>query len=66
MCSFREYCEKMSTEQLKALLREEYEGRGSLPRLAILDICDALSGRDAGKPNLNQLLRQLCGLYLED
>ena len=64
MASMREYCEMMSTEQLQALLREEYNGRGSLPPSVILDICDILSQRDPGKPDATHLLRQLCGQYL--
>ncbi len=65
MATVREYCELMSTDQLRALLREEYEGRGSLPLLAILDICDILSERDPGKPSAEQLLHQLCEQYLQ-
>jgi len=64
MASMREYCEMLSTEQLQALLREEYNGRGSLTALAILDICNILSQRDSSKPDATQLLRQLCGQYL--
>lgn len=64
MASLREYCEMMSTEQLQALLREEYNGRGSLPMQAILDICDILSERDPDKPTVEQLLHQLCVQYL--
>lgn len=64
MPNAREYCEMMSTEQLQALLREEYNGRGSLPIPAILDICEILSQRDPEKPSAEQLIRQLCGQYL--
>ena len=64
MASMREYCEMMSTEQLQALLREEYNGRGSLPTSAILEICDILSVRDPTKPTPLQLLRHLCEQYL--
>lgn len=64
MASMREYCEMMSTEQLQALLREEYNGRGCLPTSVILDICNILSQRDPNKPDAAHLLRQLCGQYL--
>ena len=64
MASFREYCEKMSTEQLQALLREEYNGRGSLHIYGILDICDVLSQRLPDVPTVEQLIRQLCRQYL--
>ncbi|MBQ9762141.1 MAG: hypothetical protein IJV82_03590 [Oscillospiraceae bacterium] len=65
MASVREYCEMMSTEQLQALLQKEYEGKGNLPLLAILDICDLLSERDPNKPNVEQLLHKLCEHYLQ-
>lgn len=64
MASFLEYCENMSTEQLQALLREEYRGCGNLPIPAILDVCSVLSTRDPSKPSVELLLRQLCGQYL--
>ena len=65
MATFREYCGKMSTEQLRAILREECEGRGSLPLEAILDICGILAERNPNKPNVDQLLRQLSACYLQ-
>ena len=64
MASFREYCDKMSTSQLKALLQEEYSGKGSLPVEAILDICSILADRDPSKPSVEDLLRQMCKHYL--
>ena len=64
MASAIEYLEMLSTCQLQALLREECEGRGNLPRYAILDICDVLSQRLPDVPTVDQLLRQLCGQYL--
>ena len=64
MASVSEYLEMMSTEQLQALLREEYNGRGSLPLLAILDICQILSRRLPDTPSVDQLIRQLCEQYL--
>lgn len=64
MASAQEYCEKLSTSQLQALLREEAEGRGALPQEIILVICDILSQRDPSLPDLNQLLRQICRAYL--
>lgn len=64
MATFREYCEMMSTEQLQAILREECDGHGNLPVQAILDICGILAERNPNKPDLDQLLRQLCAQYL--
>ena len=64
MATFREYCDKLSTSQLEALLREEYLGKGSLPIEVILDICDTLSKRDPTKPSVDDLLRQMCKQYL--
>ena len=64
MASLREYCDKMSTSQLKALLQEEYSGNGSLPVEAILDICSILADRDPSKPSVEDLLRQMCKHYL--
>lgn len=64
MASANEYLEMMSTQQLQALLREEYNGRGSLPLLAILDICEILSRRLPDTPTVDQLVCQLCGQYL--
>ena len=59
-----EYCEMMSTEQLRALLREECLGQGSLPTQATLDICAILADRNPNKPDVNQMLWQLCEQYL--
>ena len=64
MASFREYCDKMSTSQLKALLQEEYSGNGRLPVSVILDICSSLADRDPTKPSVEDLLRQMCKHYL--
>ncbi len=65
MASAREYCEMMSTEQLRGLLREEYYGRGNLPSQMILEICDILSQREPDRPGAVQVLRQLCQQYLD-
>ena len=64
MATLREYCEKMSDTQLQGLLREECEGRGSLPLEALLDICDILARRDPEKPSVESVLRDLCRVYL--
>ena len=64
MASVKEHCEKLSTSQLQALLREEAEGRGALLPEVILIICDILSRRDPAMPDLTQQLRQLCRAYL--
>lgn len=66
MATAKEYMEKLSTEQLQALLREEYKGRGNLPTLAILDICEILSTRLPDVPTPDQIVRQLCRQYLLD
>lgn len=63
MATIQEYCEKLSTSQLKALLREEAEGRGNLTDDAILLICDILSRRDPSLPSLGQKLQELCRIY---
>lgn len=66
MASLREYCEMLSTEQLKALLREECNGRGSLPMDTILMICDILSQRDTDLPGVRETLLNLCRSYLNE
>lgn len=65
MASMREYCELMSTSQLQSLLREEYEGRGTLPVDTILIICDILARRDPQLPSVKDSLRSLCHAYLK-
>ena len=60
MASLREYCEKMSDTQLQALLREECEGRGNLPREAVLTICEILAQRMPERPGVDSILRDLC------
>lgn len=64
MASLKEYCENLSTSQLRSLLREECEGRGNLPVQAILDICEILSQREPDKPSVKEVLCQLCRAYL--
>lgn len=64
MASLQEYCTMLSTSQLQALLREECEGRGSLPLEGILSICGILAQRDPKLPDVRQTLLQLCRTYL--
>lgn len=65
MSSMQDYLKIMSTHQLKAILREECEGRGELPVEAVLMICDLLAERDPALPPVSQILRQLCRCYVE-
>lgn len=65
MASMQDYLEMLSTSQLQAVLREECEGKGSLPEDAILTICRILSGRDPSLPTVRQTLLSLCHCYLE-
>ncbi len=65
MATVQEYLEMLSTSQLKALLREECEGKGSLPTDALLTICHILSQRDPALPTARQMLISLCHCYLE-
>lgn len=64
MASLREYCDHLSSTQLQALLREEWEGRGALPAEAILAICEILSQRHPELPTVKQTLLNLCRAYL--
>ena len=64
MASLQEYCEKLSTTQLQALLREECAGRGELPPEGILAICEILSRRCPELPTVRQTLLELCRAYL--
>ena len=64
MASLKDYCTKLSTSQLQALLREECEGRGALTPEAILEICEILSGRCPELPTVKQTLLGLCRAYL--
>lgn len=57
MASVREYCEMLSTSQLRALLQEEWEDRGKLPTDCILIICDILARRDPKLPPLRDAIR---------
>ena len=64
MATLQEYCEKLSTSQLQALLREETENRGSMTTETILIVCDILASRDPSLPSVRQLLMTLCRAYL--
>ncbi len=64
MASLQEYLEMLSTSQLKAVLREECEGRGDLPPDALLTICRILSDRDTQLPSPKETLLNLCRSYL--
>ena len=64
MASLKEYCEKLSTSQLQALLREECEGRGALTEEGILEICEILARRCPDLPTVKQTLLGLCRAYL--
>ncbi len=64
MASLAEYCGKMSTSQLQALLREECEGRGALTLEVILGICEILARRCPELPTVKQTLLGLCRAYL--
>lgn len=66
MASIQDYLKIMSTHQLKAILREECEGRGDLPVEVVLAICDLLAERDPALPPASQILRQLCRGYLAE
>ncbi len=65
MHSLNEYLEKLSTTQLQALLREECEGRGSLPVEAVLSICEVLAERKPQYPAVEDVILRLCRIYLE-
>ncbi len=65
MNSVKEYLQKLSTTQLQALLREECEGRGSLPVEAILSICEVMAERNAQYPAVKDIILQLCRCYLQ-
>lgn len=62
--SAQAYCERLSTSQLQALLREECAGRGDLPEDLILVICDILAQRDPSLPTAKQILLEIAARYL--
>ncbi|MEE1328980.1 MAG: hypothetical protein UHS47_10605 [Oscillospiraceae bacterium] len=66
MASLKEYCEKLSTSQLQALLREECEGRGNMTVDVILLICEILSERIPTKPPVIDKIHELCRCYLDE
>ncbi len=65
MAAIEEYLKKLSTTQLQALLREECEGRGTLPVEAILSICEVLAERKPQYPTVKDMILHLCKTYLE-
>ena len=66
MASVKEYCKKLSTSQLQALLREECAGRGDLPIEVILMICEILAERNPAKPPVMDKIYELCRSYLDE
>ena len=66
MASLKEYCEKLSTSHLQALLREECEGRGNMTVDVILLICEILSERIPTKPPVIDKIHELCRCYLDE
>ena len=66
MASLKEYCEKLSTRQLQALLREECEGRGNMTVDVILLICEILAERIPTKPPVIDKIHELCRCYLDE
>lgn len=66
MASLKEYCEKLSTSQLQAILREDCEGRGNLTIDAILMICEILAKRNPAKPPVLDKIHELCRPYLDE
>ncbi len=65
MAAIQDYLQKLSTTQLQALLREECEGRGSLPIEGVLSICEALAERNSQYPAVKDTILHLCRQYLE-
>ena len=66
MATVREYCNKLSTSQLEALLREDCAGRGNLSMEAILIICDILVERNPSKTPVREKFLEFCKYYLND
>ena len=64
MSSLQEYCKKLSTEQLEALLREYCEGSGDLSVDVALTICSVLAERDPQLPDAREAVRCFCRNYL--
>ncbi len=64
MAAIQEYLQKLSTTQLQALLREECEGRGTLPLETILDICNILAERNPQLPAVKEIILKLCRTYI--
>lgn len=64
MASLYEYLGTFSTSQLQGLLRDECEGRGTLPMDTILLICEILAQRDPELPSIKETLLNLCRSYL--
>ena len=64
MSSLQEYCKKLSTEQLEALLREYCEGSGDLSVDVALTIYSVLAERDPQLPDAREAFRCFCRNYL--
>lgn len=64
MSSLQEYCKKLSTEQLEALLREYCEGSGDLSVDMALTICSVLAEREPQLPDAREAFRCFCRNYL--
>jgi len=65
MANFWQYCERLSTSQLQALLQEECAGRGKLTPDDILQICQILSTRNKQWPSYREAILELCKNYLK-
>lgn len=65
MALLREDYEAMSTPELKAIVKADYEGVNVLPVETMLDILSVLAARSEIKYDVQQKFREFCEKYLD-
>ena len=64
--SIREYCEKMSTEQLQAILRQYCDGIQNISVDAVLEICQILAEREEREIDVKAEFLRFCQNFLPE
>lgn len=65
MATTREYLYKMPTDILQAYLQNYCNGDDYLNVETALIVCEVLASRDETKPDVYDLVREVCRTYLE-
>ena len=66
MSTLRQYCERMSSEQIEAQLRDNLEGKNHLPVGELLMMGAILVDRDCDSLDACQLFQQILDRHLYD